>query len=310
MLGVITFIDGATSSFDKLYMVSISQLGEAGGEHAIFFRVGDPAQCDKHYKRMRSAERAETDRKLEKFWKKNYSAYEAATQHRIAESLALQSEFGVAADDLPCFLFVTPSKRRVGMLPLPRSWYDCEASWAVFLPAFCSWIADVAFVDLATADLQETDIEDRLSPMIDHLKRTIAKKLRDPCTKTIKLRQGLVPFPTPKGAAWTDVEIIFRDSHTISIRVTGEHGVRNYTQMGMADKRNGDPTVQWELLEAFANGHGTLDWNHTAAKLENKKRKSDLSADLRTAFDIPGDPFRLTDDKKGWVARFHVSYGE
>ena len=31
--------------------------------------------------------------------------------------------------------------------------------------------------------------------------------------------------------------------------------------MGMYSKKNGDRTVQWKLLEAFANSRGEIDWS-------------------------------------------------
>ena len=31
------------------------------------------------------------------------------------------------------------------------------------------------------------------------------------------------------------------------------------TQMGMANRKNGDPTQQWKLLEGFSNSRGQID---------------------------------------------------
>ena len=39
-------------------------------------------------------------------------------------------------------------------------------------------------------------------------------------------------------------------------------------------------------------------------------RKPALAANLRDFFRIEGDPFRLTDDGKGWQARFLISPDE
>ncbi|MBW1999616.1 MAG: 7-cyano-7-deazaguanine synthase [Deltaproteobacteria bacterium] len=114
-------------------------------------------------------------------------------------------------------------------------------------------------------------------------------------------------FRTPMGAAWQDVSIQFKDAHTVSIKVKGEDGIYNYTQMGMVDKRNGNPTKQWDLLYSFAQGHGTMDYDHPDACQKNQKRKEKLAKSLCDFFSIQGDPFRLTDDKKGWRARFFIS---
>jgi len=113
-------------------------------------------------------------------------------------------------------------------------------------------------------------------------------------------------FPTPPDAKWSDVSIKFRDGHTVSVNA-GEHsGVFHYAHMGMASKRNGNPTVQWELLHAFADGHGHLDWSSRAADRRNQKRRELLAANLKSFFRIEGDPFRLTEDGKGWEARFEI----
>ena len=117
-------------------------------------------------------------------------------------------------------------------------------------------------------------------------------------------------FPTPPDAIWENVSIRFKDGHTVSIKVKSVGGVFNYTQMGMANKKNGDPTLQWKLLETFAEERGTLDWSSDKADRKNQKRRELLAANLRDFFRIEGDPFRLTDDGNGWQALFLISPDE
>jgi len=117
-------------------------------------------------------------------------------------------------------------------------------------------------------------------------------------------------FPTPPDASWGDVSIRFKDGHTVSVKAKTAGGVFNYTQMGMANKKNGNPTVQWELLKTFADERGILDWSSNKAHRHNQKRRELLAANLRDFFRIEGDPFRLTDDGKGWQARFIISPDE
>ena len=114
-------------------------------------------------------------------------------------------------------------------------------------------------------------------------------------------------FPTPPDAAWEDVTIRFVDGHTVSIQVKSERSVCNYTQMGMANRKNGEPTVQWKLLGNFAEERGVLDWDSRHAQRRNQKRREILARNLCNFFRVEGDPFRLTDDGKGWQARFHIS---
>jgi len=115
------------------------------------------------------------------------------------------------------------------------------------------------------------------------------------------------PFPTPEGAVWRDVRIRFVDGHIVSIQVLGKRGVRNYTQMGMASRKNSEPTVQWKLLRDLADERGVLTWQSRHADRKLKKRKQLLAEKLRAFFGLEGDPFELTANRKGWRARFVIS---
>jgi hypothetical protein len=121
-------------------------------------------------------------------------------------------------------------------------------------------------------------------------------------------------FSTPPDATWESVRIRFRDGHTISVRVGDVRGVFNYTQMGMADGKTGRPTKQWDLLRAFADRHGRLDWSSRGADRRNQKRKETLVANLRAFFRIDGDPFEVTTsvrgEGKGWRSRFGLDPDE
>lgn len=120
----------------------------------------------------------------------------------------------------------------------------------------------------------------------------------------------MILFPTPPDATWGDVSIKFKDGHTVSIKVGEASGTYNYTQMGMVDERNGNPTKQWKLLESFATAHGKLGWGHPDAARKNQKRRETLAENLRDFFRIEGDPFRWTKDGRAWEAYFTISYDE
>jgi len=117
---------------------------------------------------------------------------------------------------------------------------------------------------------------------------------------------GMAFFRTPAGATWENVSIKFKDGHTVSVRVGKVTGVYHYSEMGMADRRNADPTRQWALLYSFAKGHGTLDWNHPDASPRNQKRRESLASDFRDFFRIDGDPIEHDAESKGWRTRFAV----
>lgn len=131
-------------------------------------------------------------------------------------------------------------------------------------------------------------------------------QFRDRHVPRAETATGTSFFPTPQGASWADVEIRFLDGETVSVSVGGSQAVHVYAQLGMADGRNARPNKQWELLRAFASGHGLLTWSTAGACRQNKKRKEYLSTALREFFRIDGDPFELTGDKKGWRAKFKL----
>ena len=73
-------------------------------------------------------------------------------------------------------------------------------------------------------------------------------------------------FPTPAGATWGQVKLRLVDGHTVSVAVGAAHGVFNYAQLGMANRKSGNPSVQWELLRLFAQGSGVLTWRSPGAE--------------------------------------------
>ena len=113
-------------------------------------------------------------------------------------------------------------------------------------------------------------------------------------------------FSTPSDSTWENVNLKFVDGHRVSVKVKFERGLFNYTQMGMANSKNGEPTVQWDLLRAFAEERGELTWGSRKADANNKKRKGNLARDLSRFFRIDGDPFVYDETIKGWRSRFHI----
>ncbi|MEW6252203.1 MAG: hypothetical protein AB1716_16310 [Planctomycetota bacterium] len=139
-------------------------------------------------------------------------------------------------------------------------------------------------------------------------------------------------FPTPPGAQWGDLAIVFKDTHTVSVSVGGIQRVLNYTAMGMANRKNRNPNKQWDLLYQFALGSGRLVWrkNKHRSKYVSpedltdtqvvsrqrggpretmRKQKQLLAESLRQFFKIDGDPFVLSGGG-GWSARFIVTAEE
>jgi hypothetical protein len=116
----------------------------------------------------------------------------------------------------------------------------------------------------------------------------------------------LVRFPTPPEARWEEVTIRFITQHQVHIRVRGAGGTYEHTQMGMASRRNDQPTKQWELLQLFAEHRGELTWRDFGADPNNQHRRLFLARQLRAFFGIDGDPFHRLPGGQGWRARFTV----
>src|SRR5262249_16095907 len=124
--------------------------------------------------------------------------------------------------------------------------------------------------------------------------------------RAIPTKRSTQLFPTPPDATWDDVTIRFIDGHNVFVQVMKTTGTFDNTHMGMADGRNSKATEEWKLLEVFAEYEGFRTWKSSKADRRNQKRREDLAKNLRAFFRIEGDPFRLTEDRKGWRARFRI----
>jgi len=162
-------------------------------------------------------------------------------------------------------------------------------------------------VVLGLADFTAVDKSGKLAA--DRSADEVLKDFRDRVVQTasVEAKDGMVFFQTPPDATWSDVEMRFKDGHTVSVKVLGERGVFNYTQMGMANRKNAEPTLQWGLLYAFAKDDGVLTWKSPHADRKNQKRREQLAKDLQRFFRIEGDPISLTADGKGWCVLFKLS---
>ena len=116
---------------------------------------------------------------------------------------------------------------------------------------------------------------------------------------------GISFFPTPAGATWSQVRLHLTDGHTVSVTVGAAHGVFNSAQLGMVNRKSGNPSVQWELLRVFAQGGGVLTWRSPGAERRNQKRRELLARCLARFFRIEGDPFQACGN--GWRTRFQIS---
>ena len=151
----------------------------------------------------------------------------------------------------------------------------------------------------------------RIWQLLADYERLLRLKCLPPGAHSIRhsVKKTLPTFPAPPGAHWGHVRIRTIDDERASIKVRGEGRIFTYAEMGMVDRRSGTPTKLWKLLCVFAHNHGELTPDKPDARREYKKRKEDLDKALRTFFRVEEPAFRLTDDRKGWRARFDISVG-
>ena len=113
-------------------------------------------------------------------------------------------------------------------------------------------------------------------------------------------------FPTPTGTLWGNVTIQFVDGHTVSIRCQSEPRTFNYTQMGMVDRRNGNPDVQWQFLRDLADGRGSMSSISGLSDRKNVKRKQTLNERLGAFFGIEGEAVTWDADASEYRCRFQL----
>lgn len=136
----------------------------------------------------------------------------------------------------------------------------------------------------------------------------IALVLPEKYRQVIKSNDTVFPkFPTPSNAEWADIKMKFVDDYNLSVTLREIKNKRvSCDEMQMMDRRNSKFNKQWELLRIFADGHGTLTWDHSGADRKNQKQREELAKKLQTFFDIKSDPIEYVQSTKGWKTRFEI----
>ncbi len=113
-------------------------------------------------------------------------------------------------------------------------------------------------------------------------------------------------FPTPPGADWHDLTLVFRDGHTVTASIGSVREIYTFQDMGMVNRNTLTPDEQWQLLYHFAEEMGVFTWRSQHADHRNKKRKGRLASRLRAFFGILGNPFAYRREDGGWEAVFNI----
>ncbi|OSM04173.1 hypothetical protein MAIT1_04024 [Magnetofaba australis IT-1] len=121
---------------------------------------------------------------------------------------------------------------------------------------------------------------------------------------------GLERFPTPSNAKWGDLRMQFLDGARLTVLCrTGANEQQrtvNYTQMGMANRTNSEPTKIWRLLEDFADGYGRIEVGSSRDDPQNRKRVQRLNEKLRAYFGMEGQPVYWDRQDSAYRCRFQI----
>ena len=109
------------------------------------------------------------------------------------------------------------------------------------------------------------------------------------------VRQSVTPGPElawvlPPDARWDELVIDFVEREVVNIRFRSETRRFEPEHLGMKNRKNGRPTLQWTLLKQLALAGGELDWRDRGTTTSIKKQKQALSNRLKAAFGIEEAP--------------------
>ncbi|MBF0296933.1 MAG: hypothetical protein HQL96_17250 [Magnetococcales bacterium] len=118
--------------------------------------------------------------------------------------------------------------------------------------------------------------------------------------------EPMVRFPTPPDASWSDLRICVLDGHRVTLTCKGMSETVNFSTMGMENKRSREPSVQWNLLLAFAQNHGKITWRSSDATQKIPQQVRRLNDDLERFFGLAGRPVIWKDDEKAYCTAFQI----
>lgn len=141
--------------------------------------------------------------------------------------------------------------------------------------------------------------------MLSNADKQAAKYKKDTQAESPKDKNGET-FPLPQGAKWKELTLEFADGHVVTVKFQQKRKRFTYAQMGMVCGKSGSPNKQWELLRAFAESRGQIDWHNRFASDKLKKQKQELSKRLREFFQIKEDPIEWVKGEKSYRCLFTI----
>ncbi|MGN7614179.1 hypothetical protein ACQZV8_19090 [Magnetococcales bacterium HHB-1] len=115
-------------------------------------------------------------------------------------------------------------------------------------------------------------------------------------------------FPTPLEAKWEDFTFEFIAREVFNARCRGVDTVKRIEpdDLGMRNRKNGRPTLQWTLLHSLAKTSGILSLKSPQELAKIKKQKHLLAKKLKSFFQLNDDPIIWNSYDRHWTAKFLV----
>ena len=121
--------------------------------------------------------------------------------------------------------------------------------------------------------------------------------------------EKVIPFPTPSGATWNELEISFIDRVTVNLTIRDKTKKVTYAEMGFKDGRAGKPSNGWAFLKELAKNNGQLTDYPQETKEAVEKKMSTLRGKLTAYFEkISNNPIPYTKTKNyaGYKTAFTI----
>lgn len=138
------------------------------------------------------------------------------------------------------------------------------------------------------------------TPLAEHLLGDLESKASDQISKAPRRAWQL-----PLGTEWSKVTISFVSEAAINVKCGKD--VRRFEpdDLGMKDRRNGQPSSLWELLRLFAGSGGFLAHRNAQGRAKLERKKQLLCQRLNEALGMEGEPITVEPD--GYHCQFIVS---
>lgn len=116
-------------------------------------------------------------------------------------------------------------------------------------------------------------------------------------------------FPCKPGTKWEDIKITLIDENTIRVKTPQREGRFTYHELGMSDKRKGNPpTTLWILLRLFAENKGNISSNNINYISTLPSTAKRLNKHLQKVFGIKDSIYKYHYKKyQAYITKIHFS---